>query len=73
MKLLLASHIDQLLAQGRATAAALKAGADQPDYWPVVKLFTPDAACTWLLYKLDPGRYGGHLPASEADRPAPHR
>jgi len=54
MKLLLPSHIDELLAQGRATAAALDAGADQPDHWPVVKLFTPDAACTWLLSELDP-------------------
>jgi hypothetical protein len=54
MSLLLASHIDQLLAQGRATAAALEAGADQPEHWPVVKLFTPDAACTWLLSELDP-------------------
>ncbi len=24
------------------------------DHWPVVKLFTPDAGCTWLLSELDP-------------------
>jgi len=24
------------------------------DHAPVVKLFTPDAACTWLLTELDP-------------------
>lgn len=26
----------------------------QPDLYPVVKLFTPDAGCTWLLTELDP-------------------
>ena len=28
----------------------------EPDFdpWPVVKLFTPDAACTWLITALDP-------------------
>ena len=25
------------------------------NHWPVVKLFTPDAGCTWLLSELDPG------------------
>ena len=24
------------------------------NHWPVVKLFTPDAGCTWLLSELDP-------------------
>ena len=24
------------------------------NHWPVVKLFTPDANCTWLLSELDP-------------------
>ena len=28
--------------------------ANDPDFLPVVKLFTPDAACTWLLTELDP-------------------
>ncbi|NBC14269.1 MAG: DUF2958 domain-containing protein [Gammaproteobacteria bacterium] len=27
---------------------------DPGDHVPVVKLFTPDAACTWLLTELDP-------------------
>ena len=26
----------------------------EPDFIPVVKLFTPDAACTWLLTEVDP-------------------
>jgi hypothetical protein len=27
---------------------------DEIDFFPVVKLFTPDAACTWLLTEIDP-------------------
>jgi hypothetical protein len=27
---------------------------DEPDFLPVVKLFTPDANCVWLLTELDP-------------------
>ena len=26
----------------------------EPDFLPAVKLFTPDAACTWLLTEIDP-------------------
>ena len=26
----------------------------EPDFWPVVKLFTPDGGCTWLLTEIDP-------------------
>lgn len=26
----------------------------EPDLFPVVKLFTPDAGCTWLLTEIDP-------------------
>ena len=26
----------------------------EPDFLPVVKLFTPGAGCTWLLTELDP-------------------
>jgi hypothetical protein len=29
-------------------------GDDALDFKPVVKLFTPDAQCTWLLTELDP-------------------
>lgn len=39
----------QLLANGRQTAA----GVDL-DPRPVVKLFTPDGAATWLLTEIDP-------------------
>lgn len=54
MTLLLASQTEKLLKQGRATAQALAEGRDQPDHKPVVKLFTPDGGCTWLLSELDP-------------------
>lgn len=54
MKLLLDDQLQRLLANGKATAEALKAGKDQPDHVPVVKLFTPDAAATWLLSEIDP-------------------
>ena len=54
MKLLLNEHIKKLIEQGRATSAAQLEGLDEPDHMPVVKLFTPDANCTWLISELDP-------------------
>jgi hypothetical protein len=54
MKLITDSLTQKLLANGRAQRAATD--NDQPglDFKPVVKLFTPDAQCTWLLTELDP-------------------
>jgi hypothetical protein len=54
MKLITDSLTEQLLANGRAQRAAID--DDQPalDFKPVVKLFTPDAQCTWLITELDP-------------------
>jgi hypothetical protein len=54
MKLITESLTEKLLANGRAQRAAID--NDQPalDFKPVVKLFTPDAQCTWLLTELDP-------------------
>jgi hypothetical protein len=43
----------QLLANGRAQRAAIDHNGDAIDFKPVVKLFTPDAQCTWLLTELD--------------------
>lgn len=47
MKLLLTEHLDRLKHNGANT---------DPDFdpWPVVKLFTPDAGCTWLLTAIEP-------------------
>jgi hypothetical protein len=55
MKLLTAQDRARLIANG-----ALRRQAEQEDpeaiidFLPVVKLFTPDANCTWLLTELDP-------------------
>jgi len=45
MNLFTKAQFEQLLANGR--------NRDQ-DHQPVVKLFTPDANCTWLLSEIDP-------------------
>ena len=42
----------QLLANCQAQIARMDAGESDIDFKPVVKLFTPDAQCTWLLTEL---------------------
>ena len=54
MRLLTSSLQLQLLRNGRLSAQCSRNGRTAPDFLPVVKLFTPDAACTWLLTELDP-------------------
>ncbi len=54
MKLLTKSIREKLLRNGRARHVYDEGGWDDPDFIPVVKLFTPDAQCTWLLTELDP-------------------
>lgn len=56
MKLLTNDLRDQLLRNGRANRRedGLPREEDAIDHKPVVKLFTPDANCTWLLTELDP-------------------
>ena len=54
MSLFTQSLTEKLLANGRAQRAAMDKGDDALDFKPVVKLFTPDAQCTWLLTELDP-------------------
>jgi hypothetical protein len=53
MTLITKALTEQLLANGRAQRAAMDKGDDALDFKPVVKLFTPDAPCTWLLTELD--------------------
>jgi Protein of unknown function (DUF2958) len=55
MKLITDSLTEKPLANGRAQRAAMDKGDDALDFRPVVKLFTPDAQCTWLLTELDDG------------------
>lgn len=54
MKLLTTHLREQLLRNGRIRAALAEQGKADADFLPVVKLFTPDANCTWLLSELDP-------------------
>lgn len=54
MKLLTKSIHDQLLRNGWIRLSVDANGSPDVDFIPVVKLFTPDAGCTWLLSELDP-------------------
>ena len=54
MKLLTKSIRQQLLRNGELSAKFAQEGTAEPDFLPVVKLFTPDAQCTWLLTEIDP-------------------
>jgi hypothetical protein len=53
MTLITKEQTEQLLANGRAQRIAIDQNAEALDFNPVVKLFTPDAQCTWLLSELD--------------------
>jgi len=55
MKLLTIDIQGRLLRNGRIRNELAEADERcEPDFLPVVKLFTPDANCTWLLTELDP-------------------
>lgn len=55
MKLLTIDRRERLLKNGQLRAELSgKFLEPEPDFPPVVKLFTPDANCTWLLTELDP-------------------
>ena len=54
MKLFTKNIREQLLRNGRLQQKLAEKGRNDADFVPVVKLFTPDAACTWLLTELDP-------------------
>ena len=53
MELLTPEIRERLLANGRIRRDWPMDDAE-PDFFPVVKLFTPDAGCTWLLTEIDP-------------------
>jgi Protein of unknown function (DUF2958) len=53
MTLITHSQLTQLLANGQAQRAAIDRQDQALDFKPIVKLFTPDAQCTWLLTELD--------------------
>lgn len=52
MKILTKNILDKLLANGRKQDE-VRGTVEEMDFHPVVKLFTPDAGCTWLLTELD--------------------
>ena len=54
MMLLTAEIRERMLRNGRDRLEAQLRGESEPDFEPAVKLFTPDAGCTWLLTELDP-------------------
>ena len=45
---------ERLLKNGRLSQQFAEQDQAEPDFLPVVKLFTPDAGCTWLLTEIDP-------------------
>jgi hypothetical protein len=47
------AQLEQLLDNGRRQAA-VKGTSDEIDFRPVVKLFNPVGAATWLLTEIDP-------------------
>jgi hypothetical protein len=54
MKLLTAEIRKKLLRNGKLRQRREQEDKPEPDFWPVVKLFTPDGVCTWLLTEIDP-------------------
>lgn len=54
MKLLTKDIRERLIKNGRIHAQFIESGDAELDFFPVVKLFMPDAQCTWLLTELDP-------------------
>ena len=54
MELLTAEIREQMLRNGRIRLECQLRGEIEPDFVPVVKFFTPDAGCTWLLTELEP-------------------
>jgi hypothetical protein len=54
MELITAEIEARLLENGRRNAERIAVDGNTLDFEPVVKLFTPDAGCTWLLTELHP-------------------
>lgn len=53
MKLLTKPLYERLVRTGRLRAEREERGDSEADFLPVVKLFTPDAQCSWLLTEID--------------------
>jgi len=57
MKLLTKDIHRRLVQNGRIRHTLAEEGRAEADFLPIVKLFTPDAGCTWLLTEIDPDDY----------------
>lgn len=53
MKLFTKQQYETLIDHGKKQDP-VRGTDDEIDFKPVVKLFTPDAGCTWLLSEIDP-------------------
>src|SRR5277367_1569253 len=51
---LITAEIEARLLENARKQEPVRGTADEIDFYPVVKLFTPDADCTWLLTEIDP-------------------
>ena len=51
---LITAEIEARLLENARKQEPVRGTADEIDFYPVVKLFTPDAGCTWLLTEIDP-------------------
>jgi len=51
---LLTPDIQARLVENGRKQATVRGTKDEIDFQPVVKLFAPDAGCTWLLTEIDP-------------------
>ena len=54
MKLMTKEQRGQMIGNGRVNAAHIARDGNTEDFEPVVKLFCPWTAATWLLSELDP-------------------
>lgn len=54
MKILTREQTERLARNGHANAERMTDDGDTYDFEPVVKLFQPDGAATWLLTETDP-------------------
>jgi hypothetical protein len=51
---LFTAEIEALLLENGRRQEPVRGTSDEIDFEPVMKLFTPDAGCTWLLTEIDP-------------------
>jgi hypothetical protein len=54
VKLFTKTIVTKLAKNGAATRAAQLAGKPEPDHKPVLKIFNPAGAATWLITESDP-------------------